>query len=406
MSESRVHPRPRGRKTLAGAVFLAGLLAVALSALGADSQPVLTGIEFAAEGKLLRVTLVATAPLETFSVSRQGPPEKRDLVLKLKGATSGVSVPPTDVSGQGLAVPYQVTAAQEDGLPVVRIVFDREGDSLVRLDHDGGKIVLILIPPESRRAQTMDSYRIGSDDVLAISVFGHDDLTKTTKVGPEGLVNFPLIGNVHASGRTVDEVADEIQERLAKDFLVDPHVTVSVWEYLSQWVNVIGEVAKPGRYYMTGPTTLIDAISQAGGMRPTAGESILVTRRALESNPVDAGEMMRFSTNSLFSEEKNSANIRLRSGDVVNVLAREVIYVSGEVRSPGAYPLDHTTSLTKAITLAGGFTASANTSMIDIIREEGGQQQRLTVNVKEIEDRKTPDPFLRPGDVVVVKRRS
>jgi polysaccharide export outer membrane protein len=406
--DTRTHRRVRAEGcTSIPALLLCFLAITGFATAQGSSGAVLTGVEIAPEGKLFRVTLVATMPLERFALSRQGPPENRDLVVKLKGVTSGLSVPPTDVSGREPAISWKVASGEEEGAPFVRVIFEREGDALVRLDHDAGKISLILIPAETKRAQATEaSYRIGPDDVLAISVFGHDDLTKTSKVGPEGLVNFPLIGNVHAAGRTVDDVAAEIQERLAKDFLVDPHVTVSVWEYLSQWVNVIGEVAKPGRYYMTGPTSLIDAISQAGGLRPGAGESVLVTRRPLEANPADAGEILRFSAMSLFGDEKTSGNIRLRSGDVVNVLAREVIYVSGEIRSPGAYPLDRTTTLMKAITLAGGFASSANADVVDIIREDGGRQERIAINVREIENRKIQDPFLRPGDVIVVKRRS
>jgi polysaccharide export outer membrane protein len=389
----------------AAAALLAAVLAAGAAA--AEGPPaVLNALEITPEGKLVRVAFKASAPLEAFSLSRQGPPEKRDLVVKLRGVVSGLAVPPTDVSGGEPLVPYQVAGAEEEGAPVVRVIFEREGDSLVRVDHEAGAIVLILIPPERRRTRTTDAYRIGPDDVLAISVFGHEDLTKTTKVSPDGLVNFPLIGNVRAAGRTVDEVSAEIQERLARDFLVEPHVTVSVWEYLSQWVNVIGEVAKPGRYYMTGPTTLIDAVSQAGGLRPAAGETILVTRRPSESDPADAGEVMRFASAGLFRDEKAEGNVSLRPGDVVNVLAREVIYVSGEVRSPGPYPLDRTTTLLKAITLAGGFAPSANTAVLEVIREEGGAQQRLSFPVKPIEDRTAPDPVLRAGDVVVVKRRS
>ena len=402
---SRAADRARSRAAPLALAFLCVLLLAAPPA-AAQEKVILTGIDVAPEGKLIRVTFRTSAPMEAFVLSRQGPPEKRDLVIRLRGAGSALSVPPTDVSGAEPAVPYQVSVSEEDGVPVVKVVMERAGDSLVRLDHDGGGLSFILIPPETRRNQSAGAYRIGPDDVLAISVFGHDDLTKTAKVSPDGLFNFPLIGNVRAGSRTVDDVAAEIQERLARDFLVEPHVTVSVWEYLSQWVNVIGEVAKPGRYYLTGPTTLIDAISQAGGFRPTAGEAILVTRRAIESDPQTAGEVHRLSTAAVLSEDKTAAGFGIRSGDVVNVLAREVIYVSGEVRNPGAYPLERSATLLKVVTLAGGFTGAANTSALEIIREEEGVQHRLSFSVKEIEDQKIPDPVLKAGDVVVVKHRS
>ena len=397
---------PWGRIALAGATTGIVLLTLILPCEAQSPPAALTAIRVAPEGKLVRVTLEATVALESFALSRQGPPEKRDLVLVVRGMVSGLSATPTDVSGPEPIVPYELTAIEDKGIPTVKIVFQRGGDALVRVDHEGGKLSLLLIPPEPRRTTMAGAYRIGGDDVLAISVFGHDDLTKTTKVSPDGLINFPLIGNVTAAGRTVDEISTEIRDRLAKDFLVDPHVTVSVWEYLSQWVNVIGEIAKPGRYYLTGPTTLIDAISEAGGLRPTAGATILVTRRVQESDPADAGEVLRFSTASLLSEEKAATVIRLRSGDVVNALAREVFYVAGDVRNPGAYPLDRATTLTKAITIAGGLSSGAGGAGIELIRDEGGAQERTSYTLRDIEDRKTPDPPLHPGDVVVVKPKS
>jgi len=376
-----------------------------LPALADTTPPTLTGVSVSIEGKLVRATLQGSPGFEDFMLGRQGPPEKRDLVLTLRGAVSAVSATPTDVSGPDPILPFEITPVVDAAGASVRIVFPAEGDALVRLERDHGQLSIVLIPPEPKRTITADTYRIGADDVLAISVFGHDDLTKTTKVSPVGLINFPLIGNVHAAGRSVDEVSVEIQDRLAKDFLVDPHVTVSVWEYLSQWVNVIGEVAKPGRYYMTGPTTIVDAISQAGGLRATAGETVLVARRSGEANPDAAGEILRYSTASLLSEEKASVIVRLRPGDVINVLAREVFYVSGDVRNPGAYPLERGTTLTKAITMAGGAGSGAAGSA-ELIHEENGSQQRLSFTLRDIEERKVQDPALRPGDVVVVRARS
>jgi polysaccharide export outer membrane protein len=204
----------------------------------------------------------------------------------------------------------------------------------------------------------------------------------------------------------VDQVAVEIQERLGENYLVDPHVTVSVWEYLSQWVNVIGEVAKPGRYYMTGPTTLIDAISQAGGVKPSAGDAISVTRRPQESDPAAAGEVMRFSSSGLLSEKSSAAEFSIRPGDVIQVLPDELIYVSGAVRSPGPYPLGRGTTLTRAIDLAGGMTSDAHSSEVDLVRMDEGEKRRLSFDIREIESRRVEDPVLRPGDEVVVRRRT
>jgi len=328
----------RGRRTRA---LFVPALALAISCVAFAPAPAtgaegatLTAVEIAPEGRLLRVSFRATGPLEDFALSRQGPPNERDLVVDLR-EVGGSSVqttaqPPSPFPG----VTYDIRTQESEGRSFVRVVLNKAGDSLVRLDHDAGTLSLLLIPLEQSRTHSADAYRIGPDDVLAISVFGHDDLSKTMKVSPDGLINFPLIGNIGASGRTVDDVAEDIQERLAANYLVDPHVTVSVWEYLSQWVNVIGAVMKPGRYYMTGPMTVIDAISQAGGVTSAASDTIQVTRRRQQSDPASAGEVISVSTASLLGEGAEGAVVRLRPGDVVNVVPDEKAQVAGQ--TPGS----------------------------------------------------------------------
>lgn len=281
----------------------------------------LQSIVVAAEGRLLRVRMIAAGPILRYTLSRQGPPEKRDLVLRLPGFTSTNSTRidtadyllPVDLAAE------ETTAGREAG---IKVVLGDVGDSLVSVGQDGAELSLVIIPP-AKKSDVADAYRIGANDSLQVDVFGHEDLNKTLKVSPRGLINFPLIGNVRAEGRSVDDVAAEITERLSKDFLQDPHVTVSVWEYLSQWVNVIGEVAHPGRYYLTGATTLIDAISQAGGLAAGAGSEILITRRAEEVDPASAGEVFHVEIKALFSSEGGKLNQRLRPGDIVNILAAE-----------------------------------------------------------------------------------
>ena len=301
------------------------LLPLALSvlvcapALAAETAPAdagqLRSITVSAEGRLLRVRLKTSGPLQRFTLSRQGPPEKRDLVVKLPGLSAQTAA---QVDTGDYLLPVDV-AADEGGL---KVVLGQVGDSLVSVGQEVDELSIVIIPPE-KKSDAAAAYRIGVNDSLQIDVFGHEDLNKTLKVSPRGLINFPLIGNVRAEGRTVDEVEADVTERLAKDYIQDPHVTVSVWEYLSQWVNVIGEVAHPGRYYMTGPTSLIDAISQAGGLVPTAGGEILITRRPEEVDPASAGEVFRVEIKALFSTDGARLNQRLRPGDIVNVLGAE-----------------------------------------------------------------------------------
>ncbi len=305
---------PGARRPAAWPVVLALLMASAV--VPARAGGTLDAIRLEPEGRLLRITLTTSGVPERYTLMRQGPPEHRDLVLRLPGFVSGLSAP---VDTGDWLMPIDVTREVKDDGAVLKVTFGRVGDDLVQVSQEGAALSVVIIPPETRTGQAA-AYRIGSGDVLQIDVFGHDDLNKTLKVSPTGLINFPLIGNIRVAGRTVDEVAEEVTRRLEEDYLRDPHVTVSVWEYLSQWVNVIGEVAQPGRYYMTGPTTLIDALSQAGGIGRDAAGEILITRSPDQGDPSSAGEVHRIATARLFSAEGTALNLTLRPGDVVNVL--------------------------------------------------------------------------------------
>ncbi len=290
---------------------------------------VLKGVALQPEGRLLRIDLTAAAPIVNYTLSRQGPPEKRDLVVRLPGFTSEVS---TSIQTGDYILPIDVLQEEDNGATVLKVVLGNVGDSLVKVAQSAESLSIVIIPPE-KRSDAANAYLIGPNDVLQVDVYGHEDLNKTLKVSPRGLISFPLIGNVRAEGHTVDDVATEITERLGKDFIQDPHVTVSVWEYLSQWVNVIGEVARPGRYYLTGVTTIVDALSLAGGLAPGVGREILVTRRPEEVDPSSAGEVFHVEIKTLFSSEPGGLNMKLRPGDIVNVLSATAQAAPGHTQS-------------------------------------------------------------------------
>ena len=121
-------------------------------------------------------------------------------------------------------------------------------------------------------------YAIGPGDVLRITVWGHDDLSKDYPVSQDGRVPFPLIGSVPAVGLSTAELAKRIRDLLEKDYLVNPQVIVAVKEYLSKKVHVMGEAEKPGLFYLTGPTTLLELLSKAGGLSKTAGKDLVLVR--------------------------------------------------------------------------------------------------------------------------------
>lgn len=114
--------------------------------------------------------------------------------------------------------------------------------------------------------QGATDYRVGAQDLLAISVFGVQDLTKEVRVNSNGQISLPLIGAVMAGGRTIPELEAELAKKYAEGYLQKPQVSVFVKEFTSQRVTLEGAVAKPGIYPITGKTTLLQAIALAGGV--------------------------------------------------------------------------------------------------------------------------------------------
>lgn len=109
-------------------------------------------------------------------------------------------------------------------------------------------------------------YRIGGQDLLAISVFGVQELNRDVRVNSNGQISLPLIGGVMAGGRTIPELEAELEKKYSLGYLQNPHVSVFVKEFTSQRVTLDGAIAKPGIYPMVGRTTLLQAIAMAGGI--------------------------------------------------------------------------------------------------------------------------------------------
>ena len=112
------------------------------------------------------------------------------------------------------------------------------------------------------------TYRVGPDDTLEIVVFQVPELSRVVQVNAEGVFTLPFVGNVQAAGRTADEIATYLHERLNGRVLRDPQVTVLVKQAVSQRVTIDGAVVKPGVYSLTGPTSLLQAIALANGPDP------------------------------------------------------------------------------------------------------------------------------------------
>ncbi len=247
-------------------------------------------------------------------------------------------------------------------------------------------------------------YVIGPQDVLKITVWDHDDLEREVTVSEDGNFSYPLVGKVHAEGLTVSGLEKEIEKRLSGKYIINPQVNVTVKEYKSKQVFVLGEVGGtgtgkgPGAYPLIGKTTLMEILAEAGGPTKDAGSEVVIIRpKKKKATPVplekaSEDEIIRVSLRRLL-EGDMSQNVVLEPNDTVYVPKAEYFYVFGEVKQPGKYILEKGVTVLKAITIAGGTTEKASINKTKIVREKDGQK----VEIKA----KMTDPVY-PGDTIIV----
>jgi polysaccharide export outer membrane protein len=252
-----------------------------------------------------------------------------------------------------------------------------------------------------------EDYTIGARDVLAITVWGQTDLSRDYTVAPDGFVPFPLIGRVKAAGLTANELAARLTELLAKDYLVNPQVILSVKEYLSQQVQVLGAAARPGIYYLTGPTTMLEILSRAGGLMATAGKQVILLRNptVAAAGAAPASPILRFSLDKIQAGDP-AENTRVLGQDtiIVSNAQSRLYFILGEIGRPGAYPLDRETNILEGIIIAGGFTNRAAPGRTTVIRSTPEGQKVIKVDMNDLlrRGREAKGVMLQESDVVIV----
>ncbi|PKN13273.1 MAG: periplasmic polysaccharide biosynthesis/export protein [Deltaproteobacteria bacterium HGW-Deltaproteobacteria-4] len=235
-------------------------------------------------------------------------------------------------------------------------------------------------------------YQIGPGDVLKISIYDHPDLMTVARVDNEGYILLPLAGRVQVGGLTPSSASQTIAAALGDDYIVNPQASVFVQEFRSKKVFIIGEVVRPGLYELSGPTTLLELVSKAGGLTRGAGHNATIRRNGANGT---AGEKnIEVNIAELLQSGSETVNLLLLDGDSITIPKAAVIYVTGQVNRPSALPVEPDTTVIKAITMAGGFTALASQGKIKIIRKINGVEQILE---------KVPlHEKLMPEDVMVV----
>lgn len=245
-------------------------------------------------------------------------------------------------------------------------------------------------------------YRIGSKDLLEIRVLEIPDLNVERRVGDNGAIDLPLLGQVLVSGKTASQAQGQLEDLLRAKYVNRANVSVVIKEFANRPISVLGAVARPGSLNVAGRWNLLQAISAAGGISGAAGRKIYVLRAA-DNGLTDVLEVRR---DDLFQAANLNWNVPIFPGDIVNVPPRTSVRVFclGEVRNPGALEFDSDDRITllSVIAKAGGLTDRASKSILIKRKGADGRDTETKVNYKAVIAGKEPDPALLADDVVVV----
>jgi polysaccharide export outer membrane protein len=247
-------------------------------------------------------------------------------------------------------------------------------------------------------------YRLGAEDLLEITIFnipegGVGPIPRRVEVrlSQEGLITLPLLGDIPAAGLSTAALEQSLRQRY-DEFLHSPQVGVQVKDYRGQQVSIIGAVGRPGLYQLTGPRTLIDLLSMAGGINEKAGSQIYLYRQGPQGRQSYIIDLLALASN------PGSANMPVQAGDVINLPLAGVFFVDGAIGRPGAFPLTGAYTLTQALAVAGGVdeTLASYTDVSIFRRRPGTEPEKIAVDLKEILAGNAHDPHIEPEDVIIV----
>ena len=261
------------------------------------------------------------------------------------------------------------------------------------------------------------NYLLGPEDVVEINVFDVPEMSKfDAQVANDGTISVPLLGSVRAAGLTQRQLRDELARDWGAKYLNHPQVSLFIKDFKSRPVSVVGSVAKPGVYYMTGRRSLVEVLAMAGGLASVgaaAGRYVYVEREGgfqdlpqVDGLVQTAPNRVSIELNKLLYSQDTALNIELHPFDVVTVSRAGIVYLVGAFTRPGGYVLDNKDTITalEAIALAQGLGPNARTSQAKIIHRSrtGTVSSETSIDLKKLLRGKAPDVVLADNDILFV----
>jgi polysaccharide export outer membrane protein len=262
---------------------------------------------------------------------------------------------------------------------------------------------------------SVEVYHLGPGDEIKVQQSNAEELDgRAARIDDMGYATLPMVGRIKLGGATLEQAESLLASRLSH-LLVNPQPVVSIAEYRSQPVSVLGAVNNPGVLQLQGRKTLMEMLSLAGGMRQDAGGEVVITRRLsygripVSSESLDPSgnfSTARIDAAGLVKGANPADNIVILPQDVISVPGSELIYVTGDVHKPGSFPLRDSNgiSVLQAISLAEGLGPQASAKNAKIFRAHGDGQEKdeIPVDVSRILAGERSDFKMQPRDILFI----
>jgi polysaccharide biosynthesis/export protein len=226
-------------------------------------------------------------------------------------------------------------------------------------------VLLATLVANARAQDKQPEYRLGPGDTLRVQVYQNPDLTLETRVTENGMITFPLIGNVKIGGLTVAAAERIIADALRLGgYIKQPQVTVMPMQIRSNQVSVLGQVNRPGRYPLdTLNTNVSEVLAIAGGIAP-GGADVAIVTGTREDKPFRREINIR----GMFLDNKMQDNLAVANGDVIYVDRAPIFHIYGEVQKPGPLRLERNMTVRQALAEGGGPTARGSELNVSLYR--------------------------------------
>ena len=256
---------------------------------------------------------------------------------------------------------------------------------------------------EELNAAAHGEYVLGPGDRLLLEIWDQQGLSGEHVIGPDGMMTLPLVGPAQVSGLTRGAAAHEIKEKLAR-YYKDLSVNLKIIEYKNNRVFVLGRVEQPGLVALEGQATLLEVLARVGSITARGTSSSLASCAVIRGKDM----VIWVDLNELLHNGNLRLNLNLANGDIVYIPFEyePMIYVMGEVESPGAYRLTPGMSFLDGLMRAGGPTEDARKNHLSLIRQKDGQAHIMRIKTRDFRKGDLSGNIqLEENDIIFVSRK-